>query len=661
MSQPLKIAFVFTCCLSTLVFAKQNDETAKTNLEPLYYEAALEFTLHSRERGTTYEEPPQTHGFEYRCEDLDGRYGDDTFDYPNTSHIYFEGKYPANNENVALYAENPKQYVMETKTVQETPDSEMKTIQVKKEVRMPHPHKYTQALQFASRFESVDAETDFISFVIKHHIQATISIQTFGYCEGNKGDSVRFPEKAALTGKFKLSYLIPEGVQFLKVTPRHDLDNGFLKIEKISEVTNTIQGIFPDAESEIIWIAFRESTKERRVEIVFDYGEGEGNLRAEDLGASTSGTARRSDFAVTFEKISFVTNHGLSDANLLRQISINLSKNWTPELLVTRYIGEVLHKSASFKSATRDIHSPELAKIGQVVFDYSLRATKGNAPITPILKAATTVLSTMIARELADRLMPHCAEITQTVPVVSRSITAPRFLFTIFWMNRLAQRMYAYDIPKTLAVVEAFEKLSRFSPKQNGYTQAFDAASAAFSEYQDLQGRNGRPFLTASGEIARFVSLSDFPQHQNEVPAFVSSLSNTLNEAKEAEANMQKAIADYARAIMGYDGIKKPSIKKLKSLKAQLVAAKRTVLEQANTIAESVYYTKIEDLNFESQYDQLFSSFEGLAGTKLWADQELNANSYVARAMDFFFTEAERLQLNKHIENAKQCMAGGIR
>ena len=658
MSQPLKITFVFMCCLSSLVFAQPNGEAEKTKPEPLYYEAALDFALHSRERGTRHKRP--VHGIPPKCFDLDFEDGDSHFDSTSTSHIYFEGKYPAKNENVSLLAENPKQYVVKTKTVQETPESEIKTIQETKEVRTPHAYKNTQRLQFASRFESVDEDTDYVSFNLKHHIQETISTQSHGYCVFKREDSFRFPEKATLTGKLKLSYHIPEGVHFLRVTPKSDLNNGFLRIEKISEITNSIQGVFPDAASEIIWIAFKDSAKERRVDIVFDFGEGENNLRAEDLGASTSGTSRQSYFAVTFEKIRFA-RHGFSDTDILREISNLISTNWGSELLLTKYIGEVLHKSANFKSSTRGVRSPELAEIGQVVFDYSLRATKGNAPITPILKAATTVLSTLISRELADRLMPHCAEITQTVPVVSRNVTAPRFLFTIFWMNRLAQRMYAYDIPKALAVVKAFERLDLLSPEDQNYVEVFDAAALAFSEYQDLQGRNGRPFLTASGEIARFVSLSDFSMHPSDVPVLVSTLSENLNNAKEVEANMLKGIADYAKAIMGYEGIKKPSIKRLKSLRDQMIAAKKTALEKANSISEAVYFTKIEELNFESQYDQLFSSFEGLAGSKLWADQELNANAYVARAMDFYFTDAQRLQLNKHIENAKQCMAGGIR
>jgi len=507
------------------------------------------------------------------------------------------------------------------------------------------------------------------------------------------------PEKDVTKASFKISYWLPENVEFTKVDV--NADSGMLTKDHVRQIHGTFR---PEVDSMFlekpyyVWADFKtiekdvltqkqsaivaqkqadaESNKKALEEAPKDqYGKPIGKVPqiVRDYPAPTYDLDdRRIDLILT------VDTETRGGANRNSGISVRFTPLKDQDAGQT-YAGHLEHlvKQITAGLATQDFMLPsfgyligherdllpglakyslsEIEQLVRTLNEFALQGATGDASYTPLVKAVASVLATQVSEALAHKLLPACELVpTQFVPVVGTPINTQRYVYLLFNLNRIKQRLEYYEPPAAFEIGRAIQDLGEkhltykqvaSDPELTARLQkAYDVYKASFSQSHNTMSTAEGEYQVITKNASSLVSQD--PDHRNLIKLFAKGTG--LENAIVEQIDLQKTLFNYKRPGLIIDA------SSLVKNVATLERTRKALINKINNLSQKYLFSARTVGEFKGAIFQIFDGLN-LNGNSRMNDE---IQSYYEPIFKNFF---DQQALRDLIEQISACETGTLK
>lgn len=507
------------------------------------------------------------------------------------------------------------------------------------------------------------------------------------------------PEKDITKASYKISYWLPDTVEFTKIDV--NADSGMLTKDHVRQIHGTFR---PEVDSILlekpyyVWADFKTIEKDTLTQKQIDIdaqkqADAEFNRKSlEEAPKDQSGKPigrvpvivrdypaptydlndRRIDLILTVD----TESRGGANENSTISVKFTPLKDQDAGLTYAEHL-EHLVKRITAGGATQDIMLPSfgylighqrdqlpglakysLTEIEQMVRslnEFALQGATGNASYTPLVKAVASVLATQVSETLAHKLLPACELVpTQFVPVVGTPINTQRYVYLLFNINRIKQRLEYYEPPAAFEIARAIQDLgtNHLTYKQVAADPELTARlKKAYDVYKVSFAQSHNTMSTAEGEyqiITKNASalVSQNPGHKTLTNLFAKG--SGLENAIVDQIDFQKTLFNYKRPDEIIDA--SSLIKNV----AALEMTRKALLKKINELSQNYLFSAKAVGEFKGAIFQIFD------GLNLNGNSQMNdeIQSYYEPIFKHFF---DQQSLNDLIEQISACETGTLK
>jgi len=485
------------------------------------------------------------------------------------------------------------------------------------------------------------------------------------------------PEKDVTKASFKISFWLPENVEFTKIDV--NADSGMLTKDHVRQIHGTFR---PEVDSMFlekpyyVWADFKTIEKDALAQKqsatdAQKQADAESNRKSleeapKDLNGKPIGKIsqivrdypaptydlndRRIDLILTVD----TETRGGGNRNSGISVKFTPLKDQDAGQTYAEHLAHLV-KLITAGHATQDFMLPSfgylighqrdllpglanfsLTEIDQLVRDlneFALQGATGDTSYTPLVKAVASVLATQVSEALAHKLLPACELVpTQFVPVVGTPINTQRYVYLLFNLNRIKQRLEYYEPSAAFEIGKAIQDLGtkHLTYKQVAADPELTARlKKAYDVYKVSFGQSHNTMSTAEGEyqvISNNISVlvSQDPDHKNLINLFAKGTG--LENAIVDQIDFQKTLFNYKRPdeiidagslvknVAALEKTRTALIKKINNLSRNYLFSARTVGEFKGAIFQIFDglnlngNSKMND-EIQSYYEPIFKNF----------------------------------------------------
>ncbi len=448
-----------------------------------------------------------------------------------------------------------------------------------------------------------------------------------------------------LDGYIHVQYTLPKGSQFLKLEVGKS--SGILIDQFLEKIDGSLIPSVRLTNNQYIWVLGDSEEENRSVNIRFKYS-------AHSQNSSGSGITHTSEFAAHLIPLR-AADPSLSAYRRMIEVSNQLADGNASEADLIPEIAPLIEKEREFSTALRGLTLREISAFQDVFIQYALRSTQdGETPKSPFVKAMVAVVATKISEDLSKKLLPVCVVEETTLPVLRKNVRAQRYVFMMFYLQRLIDRLSNYEPVNVFAVVNVMKDqqergMTYRQVSENPVEQ--EKLKDAYEIFMNVAQVQQQPARISGGE---FMELSRFAK------AFVSNAQeyqpiwDALQEAMVLERNIYKSLHAVKRSYIRNPEDNLIDVSQLEADIARLSELVQMISEDVEKMTQNHLFSEVDVASFSEAMFRIFEGLNLVSGDQI---EDVEVKDYYTPIFNHFFDPAELAELSN---KAQKCLSGEL-
>lgn len=448
-----------------------------------------------------------------------------------------------------------------------------------------------------------------------------------------------------LDGFIHVKYTLPKGSQFLKLTVNES--QGLLVDKFLEGINGSLIPAVRLTKNQYIWVLGKSEEQRRTINIRFKY-------TAHAQNSSGSGITHQSKLGVQILPLR-AADPSISTRDRFMEVANLLAEGQSAEADLIPEIAPLIEKEKDFLSTLRGFTLREIREFQDVFLTYALRATQdGDVPKSPFVKAMVAVVATKISEDLSNKLLPVCVVESTVLPVLRKEVKAQRYVFMMFYLQRMIDRLSNYKPLNTFAVVNVMKDQQDrgLSYKQvASNTAEQEKLKDAYEIFLNIAQVQQQPARTSGGE---FQELSRFAK------AFVSTseeyqpILKSLEQAAVVEHKIYRALQAQKRSYLRNPEDTPINVDELMADIGALDGLVKKVSADIGKMTQNHLFSEVDVRSFS---ETMFRVFEGLNIVSSDQMADVDVKDYYTPIFNHFFDPAQLAELSK---KAQLCLSGQL-
>jgi hypothetical protein len=452
-------------------------------------------------------------------------------------------------------------------------------------------------------------------------------------------------EANSLDGWIHVTYQLPEESQFLKLELSES--SGILIDRFLERIDGSLVPGTRLTNEQYLWVLGDSSTSQRRVTLRFRYA-------AHTLNAAAAGIQHSSGFSVNLIPLQSEYPEMTMGERLL-EVARLLAEGESPEAILIPELAPLIEQEVEVNQALSRFTLREIRQFQDIFLSYALRVTQdGQEPKSPFVKAMVAVVATRISENLSVKLLPVCIVETTTLPVLRKQVQAQRYVFMMFYLQRIIDRLKTYDPSATFAVVNVMQdQQSRGLTYQqvSQIEQERENLSRSYEIFMNIAQVQQQPARISGGEFQELTRFAEaFVSTAEEYQPILGAMQEAMGLEHQIYRNLQQQKRAYTRSPE--DNLIEVSalVADIERL-GQLV---RAITEDLDNLIQNHLFSEVDVTSFS---ETMFRVFEGLNLISGDHFSEVDVRDYYTPIFNHFFDAAELARLS---EQAQLCLSGQL-
>ncbi|MCJ8277432.1 MAG: hypothetical protein HRT44_02780 [Bdellovibrionales bacterium] len=449
----------------------------------------------------------------------------------------------------------------------------------------------------------------------------------------------------SLDGEIKIQYTLPDNSQFIKLTVNSA--TGVLGQTYLEKVDGSVIPGVRLSGDQYIW-AIGHGNENKNVTFIFKYS-------AHPHSVDGSEVELNSLFSVNIAPL--VSQH--PEMNYAERVSLvtqYLAEGGQTEEILIPELAPLIEEGNNLNNILRSYSLTQIRQIQDIFLSYSLTSNQdGDVAKSPFVRAMVAVLATKISENLSKKLLPVCVIEETVLPVLQKRVVAQRYIFMMFYLQRVLNRLENYSPLETFSVVDVMNRQANNGLTYSGVgqdTSEIKLLTTAYDIFLNVAQIQQQPFRTASGELAQ---LSQF------AGAFISTaveykpLFGLIQEAAQVERAIYIELQRQKRLYMRNPDNSTVEVSQLVSDVGRLSTMVTQAKDQLNLMIRNHLFSEVDVSSFT---ETMFRVFEGLNLVSGDHIEDIAVKDYYSPIFNHFFDAEELIQLSNQ---AQLCLSGQLR